>query len=146
MPSRPAAAALLVKLARKLLRLVPRGGVRRDLARHEAAHGLAHRLVLGRQGRMDEGHAVSSSASNCPGATCAPGDHVHRLDARRLRHAQRMLHLHRFEHDQRAPGLGGVARLGVDRDHAAVHRRDEAAVARPPRARCAGACVVSSRL
>ena len=101
---------LAVELARKFLRLVPGGGVRRDLARHEAAHGLAQRLVLGGERRMRL-HARLQLDQQLPGRDLRAGRHVHRLDARRLRHAQRMLHLHRFEHDQRAPGLGRVAGL-----------------------------------
>src|SRR5207302_9252582 len=64
---------LPVKLARKFLRLVPCGGMRRDLARNEAPHGLAQRLVLVGERRMRLHGAGSSSTNRCPGATCAPG-------------------------------------------------------------------------
>src|SRR2546421_8570119 len=62
-----------VKFTRKFLRLVPRSGMRHDLARDEAAHRVAQRLVLLGQRGVRLHDAGSSSTSKCPGATCAPG-------------------------------------------------------------------------
>src|SRR5688572_11236146 len=63
---------LPVKLARKLLGLVPCSSMRHDFARNESPHRVAQRLVLIGERRMRL-HAGSSSTSKCPGATCAPG-------------------------------------------------------------------------
>src|SRR3954447_13000467 len=46
------------------------------------------------------------------------------------RHRQRMLHLHRFEHDERSAGCDRIAGLHVDGNDTAVHRCDKAAVRR----------------
>ena len=99
---------LAVELARKLLGLVPGGDVRRDLARHEAAHGVAQRLVLvGERGMRF--HAGSNSTSSCPGDTCAPAATCTALTRDGAGSVQHVLHLHRFQHDERAPGLDAVA-------------------------------------
>ena len=118
---------LAVELARKFLRLVPGGGVRRDLARNEAAHGVAQRLVLVGEGRMRL-HAGSSSTSSCPGATCAPGATCTALTRAACGTLSACSIFIASSTTSALAGLHRLAGLGVDGDHAAVHRRDEAAV------------------
>ena len=72
-PEETGGRGLAVKLARELLRFIPSGSMRHDFALHEAAHGVAQRLVLVGQRRVRLHGAGSSSARSWPGETCAPG-------------------------------------------------------------------------
>ena len=128
MPSRPAAAALPVELARKLLRLVPGGGMRQDLARDEAPHGLAQRLVL-RGERGMRLHDALELDQQLPGRHLSAGRDMHRLDAQRKKARSAMLHLHGFQHHERRARPPRCRRACVHGDHAAVHRREQPAFA-----------------
>ena len=77
--------------------------------------------------------------SSAPASTDIPSAHVDLGDRSLTAGAQLVLHLHRFDHDERLPGGDRVAALDQDADHLARHRRDQ-----PLRARAGRRAFVSS--
>ena len=82
--------------------------------------------------RLSPGRALSSgssasSASSMPGLDEVALGHVQALENAVVRSADRMLHLHRLEHEQHVPLPDRGARRGDQAAHAARHRRREAA-------------------
>ena len=69
----------------------------------------------------------SKSASSVPSCTKSPTAHFSAFRRPLARRAQRVLHLHRLEHDERRAAQQIGPRLGQDARHRARHRRDDAA-------------------
>jgi hypothetical protein len=84
-------------------------------ARPESARadsGLAQGLALEFHEQLAGGNAVASA-------------YVHRLDLPFERRVHGDLHLHRLEYDEGSAGVHLVARLDLDTDHGARHRRGD---------------------
>ncbi len=112
---------LAVQRAREFPRLVPRVHLRRDALQREALDGLRQRGHVLAQFRIHV--AASKVTSTCEVAACWPGGHVHGLDDAVARGAQRMLQLHRFQHQQGLAARHRRAGPGLHGDHLAVEGR-----------------------